>query len=70
MTTFIISKTIKRILFNLLYLNIIIWLNFKTNYVAQGYECFSGRFPVILEFNSGDTDIKFIDQDPLTGSIF
>ena len=60
----------QRILYSLFYLILSLGQYFEIHDGVYGYDCFKQQFPLIIGFDSGDTDIKFIDQDPLTGYIF
>jgi hypothetical protein len=37
---------------------------------VKGYDCFRQRFPQIIGYDSGDTEIISTDQDPSTGYFF
>ena len=60
----------QRIFYSLLYLILSPEQYFDIHEIVQGYDCFRQQFPLILGFDSGDTDIKFIDRDPLTGYLY
>ena len=63
-------QTIKRTLYSLFYLIFYLGQHFDVHDFVQGYDCFRQRFPLAIGFDSGNTDIKFIDQDPTTGYLY
>ncbi len=63
-------KNFKRIIYSFSFLTLNFWKYFETHDSVYWYDCFKEQFPLILGFDSGDTENKFIDQDPLIGYIF
>ena len=69
MASFEIERFLKKI-YSLFYFILILEYHSDVHQIVQGYDCFRQRFPLTLGFPSGDTDIRFIDLDPLTGYIY
>jgi hypothetical protein len=65
-----IPQAYQRIYYSLLYLILIHKYFLHIHHVVKGNDCLTQSFPVILGFDSGETEIKFMDQDPLSSLLF
>ena len=66
----IIPKTPRNIFSWLLCPLTLLMLKDYTKNRVKAQECSDRKFPLILRFNTGDTEILSIDQDPKTGFIY